>query len=163
MDGSYVFVLKERFSSTRDEQSPWWLVDLGSSVLVTEVVTYFRKSGAKSRLYKLQIRIGDHQDKTGIPGSQCGSAITVLSESKRHVRCDIPRVGRYVTIQHIGNGKLVLTEVKVPRTSKFLTSSTCIQCAVCKFKMLLLFFVLFCFLFGSFWSKLFHICSDHLF
>ena len=119
VSGSYVFVLGQQVSLTPGKHS-WVHVDLGSSIFVNEVTTYFHRNESESRLYKLQVRIGDSQVGNGVADPQCGSVITVLSELKRIVRCAIPRLGRYVTIQRIGHGNLMLTEVRVPRKSKFL-------------------------------------------
>ena len=107
---------------TREEQSPWWMVDLGRTYQISAITLWNRIDCCSARLQNFQIILSDERGtrvKT-IPYSTGVKAILPFSVSP-------PTSARNVKVQVLGMGVLQMAEVQV-FTSK---NCVCVSVLVC--------------------------------
>ncbi|XP_077999987.1 apolipoprotein(a)-like [Glandiceps talaboti] len=118
VDGNKSSDMKSGQSCTQTESQPepWWIVDLGQSYDVYEIIITNRQDCCAGRLKNAEVRVGDSPDLADNP--TCGMMIigSPATEETVHVRCgcSTPMKGQYVSIQIIGKDKrMQLCEVEV--------------------------------------------------
>ncbi|XP_074661118.1 uncharacterized protein LOC141913853 [Tubulanus polymorphus] len=121
---------EEELCHTKNETDAWFQVDLGAQHVVLGVDLYDRSDATncdnnpdnswKRRSRNLEVRVGNTTASTdaGVPRSnvKCGYHGPALCGGHVFKRCSKPLIGRYVTVQHQGIGKVEyfgLAEVKV--------------------------------------------------
>ncbi|XP_019614540.1 PREDICTED: uncharacterized protein LOC109462428 isoform X1 [Branchiostoma belcheri] len=97
-------------SCTRNDNQPWWRVDLGSSNCVDRVVVTNRADCCPERLQNFKVYVGDNPNVVANP--TCGGAQSVTGKATITVDCG-GRTGRYVGIALPGRQYLTLCEVQV--------------------------------------------------
>lgn len=102
---------KKSVTHTRNEQNPWWEVDLGAEYDITKIEIWNRTDCCKERLNNYNVLIKKGVSDAGVKFN--GSTITYQSgeNSKRTVTGN--KKGRYVRIQKEDKNFLSLAEVRV--------------------------------------------------
>ncbi|XP_077981186.1 uncharacterized protein LOC144436307 [Glandiceps talaboti] len=85
---------------TQREQDPWWVVDLGQSYDVYEIIITNRQDCCVSRLKFTEVRVGDSSNFRN--NAKCGLSLigSMVRPETIHVRCGCttPLRGRYVSV-----------------------------------------------------------------
>ncbi|KAK3707600.1 hypothetical protein QZH41_017862 [Actinostola sp. cb2023] len=96
---------------TKNENNPWWRVDLGSEHIITDVLIVNRYDKFE-RLKNFEVKVGVHSNQALNP--TCNDRIVVVGQGQAlRVQCNPPIPGRYVAVQMYGRGILTMCEVAV--------------------------------------------------
>ncbi|CAH3028156.1 unnamed protein product [Porites evermanni] len=96
---------------TKQEENPWWRVDLGREYIVTDV-QIINRFNHYERLKNFEVRVGVNEDNLQNP--TCSDRVTSVGQGAAlTLSCDPPIPGRYVSVQMFGEGILSMCEVMV--------------------------------------------------
>ena len=104
---------KNSCTATKEEESPWWSVDLDRTMEVKSVTVYNRGDCCGDRLNGFEVKVGD-SSKSWNKNAACGGnqTATVLQGESVSVSCE-GKKGRFVSVVVPRKTTLNLCEVRI--------------------------------------------------
>ena len=101
---------KNSCTATKEEESPWWSVDLERQMAVKSVTVYNRGDCCGDRLNGFEVKVGDNSKWERNPG--CGGNTTATQGESSLVDCE-GKKGRFVSVVVPRKTTLHLCEVRI--------------------------------------------------
>jgi F5/8 type C domain/Right handed beta helix region len=105
------------FADTKDENQPWWQVDLGADRTIDQLAVYNRADCCQDRLADYYVLVSDTPFPSGSLSDALGQpgvwSAHETAPAGRPTTIDVGRAGRYLRVQLAGSNQLALAEVQV--------------------------------------------------
>jgi len=102
---------KNSCTATKEEESPWWSVDLDRTMEVKSVTVYNRGDCCGDRLNGFEVKVGD-DSKSWNKNATCGGQHSISQGASTAVNCE-GKKGRFVSVVVPRKTTLNLCEVRI--------------------------------------------------